>query len=92
MAFVTNVLILEPIVYCAVLVKEGKTGKRVKLVICATIRGCYLFYIMRACRKEINHMATLSSLLNTIVGIKMFYCTLNHNLYLCSVARSSDSS
>ena len=30
MAFVTNVLILEPIVYCAVLVEEDKTGKRVK--------------------------------------------------------------
>ena len=26
MAFVTNILILEPIVYCAVLVKEDKTG------------------------------------------------------------------
>ena len=26
MAFVTNVLKLEPIVYCAVLVKEDKTG------------------------------------------------------------------
>ena len=26
MAFVTNVLILEPIVYCALFVKEDKTG------------------------------------------------------------------
>ena len=30
MAFVTNVLILEPINYCALLVKEDKTGKIVK--------------------------------------------------------------
>ena len=29
MAFVTNVLIVEPIVYCAVLLKEDKTGRRV---------------------------------------------------------------
>ena len=33
MAFVTNVLILEPIVYCALFVKEDKTGKRVKWVV-----------------------------------------------------------
>ena len=46
MAFVTNVLILEPIVYYALLVKEGKTGKRVKKVICTTMRGSYLFHIM----------------------------------------------
>ena len=29
-------------------------------------------------------MATLR-LLNTLVGIKIFYCTLNHSLYLSSV-------
>ena len=28
MAFVTNVLILEPIVYCALFVKEDKTGTK----------------------------------------------------------------
>ena len=54
MAFVTNVLILEPIFYCAILVKEGKTGKRVKLVICTTMRGSYLFYIIRVCKNGIK--------------------------------------
>ena len=32
MAFVTNVLILEPIVYCALFVKEDKTGKELSTI------------------------------------------------------------
>ena len=32
------------IVYCALFVKEDKTGKRVKWVICTIMHGSYLFY------------------------------------------------
>ena len=43
MTYVTNVLILELIVYCALFVKEDKTGK-----ILSNYNAWYLIYIMRA--------------------------------------------
>ena len=52
MAFVTNVLILEPIVYCALFVKEDKTGTEEE--VCTIMQGSYLLYIMRVCKNGVK--------------------------------------